>query len=49
VLLQGVPLSGVTHDLAILTAETAVLLAAGTGLMGLALRYARRQGTLAHY
>lgn len=49
VLLQGVPLSGVADDLAILTAETAVLLAAGIGLMGLALRYARRQGTLAHY
>jgi ABC-2 type transport system permease protein len=49
VLLQGAPLGAVAHDLLILLGETALLLALGVGLISLAFRYARRQGTLAQY
>ena len=49
VLLQGASLGAVSHDLLVLAGETAVLLALGIGLMALAFRYARRQGTLAQY
>ncbi len=49
VLLQGASFGAVSHDLLILAGETAVLLGLGVGLMSLAFRYARRQGTLAQY
>lgn len=49
VLLQGASLGAVSHDLLVLAGETVVLLALGLGLMALAFRYARRQGTLAQY
>jgi ABC-2 type transport system permease protein len=49
VLLQGAPLGAVAHDLLILLGETALLLALGVGLISVAFRYARRQGTLAQY
>jgi ABC-2 type transport system permease protein len=49
VLLQGASLGAVSRDVLILAGETSVLLALGLGLMSLAFRYARRQGTLAQY
>jgi ABC-2 type transport system permease protein len=49
VLLQGASLGTVSGDLLVLLGETAVLLALGIGLMSLAFRFARRQGTLAQY
>lgn len=48
-LLEGAPISAVTTDLSILLEVTAVLVAAGIALFGLALRHARLQGTLAQY
>lgn len=49
VLLEGAPVASVTRDLSILLEATAILVAAGVALFGLALRHARRQGTLAQY
>lgn len=49
VLLEGAPLASVTADLFILLEVTAILVAAGVACFGLALRHARRQGTLAQY
>jgi ABC-2 type transport system permease protein len=48
-LLEGVPLHAVAGDVAILAAFAAVLLAAGGWAFARALRYSRRNGTLAHY
>lgn len=49
VILEGKPLLAVLPDLAILVGAGAVLFVVGIGAMRLALRYARRNGTLAHY
>lgn len=48
-LLAGVPLSGVRHDLAVLSAMALLLLAVGTFLLQRGLRHARREGTLGQY
>jgi ABC-2 type transport system permease protein len=48
-LLEGMPLHQVAADVAILAGFAAVLMAAGSYAFLLALRYARRTGTLAHY
>lgn len=49
VLLEGLPLSAVVPDLLALVGSGLGLLAAGSACMALALRYARRNGTLAQY
>lgn len=49
ILLEGAPFTSVTADLSILIEGTAILVAAGVALFGLALRHARLQGTLAQY
>jgi ABC-2 type transport system permease protein len=49
VLLEGVPLSQLTVELAVLTGFAVVLGAIGVLAVSLALRYARRSGTLAQY
>jgi ABC-2 type transport system permease protein len=49
VLLEGMPLSAVWHDLAVVLGMTAVLLTVSLYVFTWALRYARRTGTLAHY
>ena len=48
-LLDGVPFAAVAADLAILAAFILVLSAAGAAAFGMAIRYARRSGTLAQY
>ena len=48
-LLDGVPLSAVASDLAVLAAFIVVLSAAGAAAFALALRHARRSGSLAQY
>lgn len=48
-LLEGLPLRAVASDVAILLGFTVLLLAIGAWAFSLALRYARRAGTLAQY
>jgi ABC-2 type transport system permease protein len=48
-LLEGMPLRDIAPDVLVLTAMTIPLLAAGMLALSLALRYARRAGTLAQY
>lgn len=47
--LRGEPFSAVAGDMMLLTVETLLLLAIGTISIAVALRYARRSGTLSHY
>jgi ABC-2 type transport system permease protein len=47
--LRGEPFSAVSFDVAILAVQTAVLLSVGGVAVALALRHARRTGTLSHY
>lgn len=47
--LRGEPWSAVSGDLALLAAQTALLVLVGTVAISAALRHARRTGTLSHY
>ena len=47
--LRGEPFAAVSGDVAMLAAQTGVLLAIGSLAMAVALRHARRTGTLSHY
>ena len=47
--LRGEPLSAVSGDVAVLAAQTALLLLVGAAAIAVALRHARRTGTLSHY